>query len=235
MSGKAVVMQTRKSSVRFWIIGAVLLPILLLINTTRSQAKSGKPAPVNINSADIQTLEKLPGITPTTARKIIDGRPYHNSAQLQKATGLSNAKLKELKGSIKFGPATTTTTHEQGSTTTKKTHSHSETQTQTSIAETPTPTTQTKSSRGNTESQELTPTGSSSSHGTKLAPGQTVNINTASLEQFEALPGIGPAKGQAIIDYRNEHGQFNSIEEIKGVKGIKEGEFGKLKDYIRVK
>jgi len=68
-----------------------------------------------------------------------------------------------------------------------------------------------------------------------MPAGQTVNINTATLEQLDALPGIGPSKAQAVIDYRNEHGRFNSIEDIQNVKGIKEGEFSKIKDLIRVK
>jgi competence protein ComEA len=37
------------------------------------------------------------------------------------------------------------------------------------------------------------------------------------------------------VDYRNEHGRFNSIEDIQNVKGIKEGTFSKIKDYIRVR
>ncbi len=64
----------------------------------------------------------------------------------------------------------------------------------------------------------------------KLAPGQKVNINTASKEMLDALPGIGPVKAQAIIDGR----PFKKIEDIKKVKGIKEGEFNKIKDRITV-
>lgn len=56
-----------------------------------------------------------------------------------------------------------------------------------------------------------------------------VNINTASPSELEALPGIGPAKAKAIVDYRQQHGTFKSVEELKNVKGIGEGIFSKLK------
>src|SRR5678816_3402714 len=61
-----------------------------------------------------------------------------------------------------------------------------------------------------------------------------VNINTATKEELEALPGIGPVKAQAIIDYRAANGAFKSPEDVMKVKGIKEGEFGKIKDQISV-
>lgn len=66
----------------------------------------------------------------------------------------------------------------------------------------------------------------------KLAPGgEKVNINTASAEQLDALPGIGPVKAKAIIEAR----PFNAPEDIMKVKGIKQGEFSKIKDMITVK
>ncbi|MDE2208402.1 MAG: helix-hairpin-helix domain-containing protein [Betaproteobacteria bacterium] len=61
-----------------------------------------------------------------------------------------------------------------------------------------------------------------------------VNINTATKEQLEALPGIGPVKAQAILDYRNANGPFKSAQDVMKVKGIKEGEFGKLQGEISV-
>src|SRR3954466_11742870 len=61
-----------------------------------------------------------------------------------------------------------------------------------------------------------------------------ININTATKEELEALPGIGPVKAQAIIDYRSANGAFKSTEDIMKVSGIKEGEFGKIRDQIAV-
>lgn len=61
-----------------------------------------------------------------------------------------------------------------------------------------------------------------------------VNINTASVQELQSLPNIGPAKAQAIVDYRTEHGPFKSIEDIRKVKGIGQATFDKLKDEINV-
>ena len=48
------------------------------------------------------------------------------------------------------------------------------------------------------------------------------------------LPGIGAAKAQSILSYRDEKGGFSSIEEIMDITGIKEGVYSKIKDYITV-
>ena len=61
-----------------------------------------------------------------------------------------------------------------------------------------------------------------------------LNLNTATKEELVALPGIGPAKAQAILDYRNAHGQFKSVEELKDVKGIGAKRFEKLKGELTV-
>ena len=65
----------------------------------------------------------------------------------------------------------------------------------------------------------------------KTTAGQKVDINTAAKDDLDALPGIGPVKAQAIIDAR----PFKTIEDIMKVKGIKDGEFSKIKDLITVK
>ena len=61
-----------------------------------------------------------------------------------------------------------------------------------------------------------------------------ININTASQEELETLPGIGASKAEAIIEYRNEKGNFQTIEELKEVTGIGENLYEKVKDYITV-
>ena len=69
--------------------------------------------------------------------------------------------------------------------------------------------------------------------GEKQSP-QKININRAEPWLLEALPGIGETRAQAIVDYRNENGPFKRIEDLLQVKGIGEGVFDKIKDYITV-
>jgi competence protein ComEA len=59
-----------------------------------------------------------------------------------------------------------------------------------------------------------------------------VDINSATLEQLDTLPEIGPITAQQIIDYRLNHGPFSSIEDIMKVSGIGQGIFDKIKDLI---
>ena len=61
-----------------------------------------------------------------------------------------------------------------------------------------------------------------------------VNINRATKDELMTLPGIGESKAEAIISYREEHGAFQSIEEITSIPGIKEGIYDNIKDYIVV-
>jgi competence protein ComEA len=61
-----------------------------------------------------------------------------------------------------------------------------------------------------------------------------INLNTATLEELDTLPGIGPALAQRIIDYRVENGGFQTIEELIEVKGIGDTLFNDLKEMITV-
>ena len=61
-----------------------------------------------------------------------------------------------------------------------------------------------------------------------------ININTATKEELDTLPGIGESTAQKIINYRKEKGKFSNIEEIKEVSGIGESKFEDIKDLICV-
>lgn len=64
--------------------------------------------------------------------------------------------------------------------------------------------------------------------------GAMVDLNTATLEQLEALPGVGPVLGQRIIDWRTAHGRFSSIDELREVSGIGDARFADLAPRVRV-
>lgn len=185
-------------------------------STEHAASKSSSTATggrVNVNTADLATLETLPGVGPTVAQRIIDGRPYSNITDLEAVKGLGKTKADALEDQVTFG---STSTKSKSSKSTSK---------------------QTTTGNGRAEpadnSTPLPATGRSSTG--QSNSGETVNINTASAEQLDTLYGIGPTKAQAIIDYRNEHGRFQSIEDIMKVNGIKEGEFDKIKDNITVR
>lgn len=81
--------------------------------------------------------------------------------------------------------------------------------------------------------EALSPTAASATVSSNAVNG-LININTASAQELEALPGIGPALAQSIVSYRNEHGPFQAVEDLKNVPGIGEARFERLKGLITV-
>lgn len=61
-----------------------------------------------------------------------------------------------------------------------------------------------------------------------------VDINSASVTELMMLPGIGSAKAEAIVVYREEYGAFSSIEDLMNIPGIKEGVFRQIREHIKV-
>ena len=78
--------------------------------------------------------------------------------------------------------------------------------------------------------------GEGTSGGTAASPEDgRLNLNTASLAELMTLSGIGQTKAQAVVNYRDAHGEFSSVEEIMNVDGIKEGLYNRIRDQIKVK
>ncbi|OEH93679.1 helix-hairpin-helix domain-containing protein [Bacillus solimangrovi] len=65
--------------------------------------------------------------------------------------------------------------------------------------------------------------------------GGKININRTDVEDLQQLSGIGPSKAKAIVDYRDQNGEFKNIESILDVAGIGEGTFSKIQDEITVR
>ena len=65
-------------------------------------------------------------------------------------------------------------------------------------------------------------------------PAPPVNLNTATLEQLDGLDGVGPATAQKILDYRQAHGGFGSVDELDQIPGIGEKRMAALREHLRV-
>lgn len=62
--------------------------------------------------------------------------------------------------------------------------------------------------------------------------GEKVDLNSASITSLDTLPGVGPVTAQRIVDWRTEHGRFDSVEQLREIDGIGPSRFAKLADLV---
>jgi competence protein ComEA len=173
-------------------------------------AAYGQAKKADLNTATQKELEDVKGVGPATAKKIIAGRPYKSVDELKKA-GLSDKQIKAIGPSVTVGAAPAPAAAPAAKPAT---------------APAAVPAATAPAAAGPAKAAKAEKAAPA-----KLAPGEKVNINSAPKEKLDALPGIGPVKAQAIIDGR----PFTKPEDIMKVKGIKQGEYNKIKDTITVR
>jgi competence protein ComEA len=78
----------------------------------------------------------------------------------------------------------------------------------------------------------MDPVASAPAGGTASASGAKISLATATLEQLDTLPGIGPVTAQAILDHRAEHGPFTSVDDLLDVRGIGEATLADFRDQV---
>jgi len=207
----------QRKGVGFRVLFLLLCLVGFTVLVTGGYAQAQK-ALIDLNSASEQELESIKGIGPATAKKIIAGRPYKSVDDLSKA-GIPAKTIEAIKPLVKAG-----STASAKAATPRVKASAKETAAKAGPSTSAPPPQKAAAPAVKTQAKTAATTAA------KLAPGQKVNINKATKEQLEALPEIGSVKAQAIIDGR----PYKKIDDVMKIKGIKEGIFGKIKDFITV-
>ncbi|MCK0173582.1 MULTISPECIES: ComEA family DNA-binding protein [Mycobacteriaceae] len=96
------------------------------------------------------------------------------------------------------------------------------------------PPTMGSSTSGSAEAAGPGPAGAPASGPAAGAPGEPVNLNTATLEQLDTLPGVGPVTAAAIVAWRDANGPFSSVDQLGEVDGIGPARLAKLRDLVHV-
>ena len=233
--------ETKDFRIHLMLLLAGLIGLSLILGGT---GKAQKPL-IDLNSASEKELESIKGVGPAMAKKIVAGRPYKSVDDLSKA-GIPAKTVEGMKPLVKVGPpappAPPAAAAKPAAPPAPPKAPAKEMPTKASAPAVPVKETPAKVAPAPSASTVGTQKASSSvpaakapaktatAAPAKLVPGQKVNINTATKEQLEALPEVGTVKAQAIIDGR----PYKKAEDVMKVKGIKEGTFNKIKDWITV-
>ena len=208
-------MSGTKVMTRWMTVCAFIIAVSLVLSVPGAYGQA-KKALVDLNTASQKDLEEIKGVGPSTSKKIIAARPYKSVDELKKA-GLSAKQIDSIRPYVMVGavpagaPATAAPMAKPAPA-------------PASPASPAAPAAPAPAKAAKAPAAENATTA-------KLAPGEKVNINSAPKEKLDALPGIGPVKAQAIIDGR----PYAKPEDVMKVKGIKQGEYSKIKDLITVK
>jgi competence protein ComEA len=204
-------------------LSAILMAFGFRLTATTAHAQAQKPL-VDLNTASEKELESIKGVGPATAKKIIAGRPYNSVDDLSKAA-VPARTIEGMKPYVTAGTPAAALPAPGKAPAPPAARKGATQEARSAPSAPPTPSTAPSPSA---VTRQQTPAKAAGPAAAKLLPGQKVNINTATKEQLEALPEIGPVKAQAIMDGR----PYRTTDDIMKVKGIKQGTFSKIKDLI---
>ncbi len=164
---------------------------------------------ININTATAAELTALPGIGEAKAKKIVAYREangdFGSIEEIKNVSGIGDATFENIKSYITVGSVQSANKNNQ-----------------------------TKAPETEKPSEEVQTKPTEQTTAEDITEALLININTADVAELDKLPGIGEATAKKIIAYREQNGNFKSIEDIMNVSGIAEKKFEKLKDYITV-
>jgi competence ComEA-like helix-hairpin-helix protein len=235
-----------------------------------AKEKAAPAATIDLNKATAEELEELPSVGPSTAKKIVAGRPYSKVDDLAKA-GIPARVITAIRSKVHVGDSTAGKAKAPAASEAKAKSGKVNINTADAAALEDLPgigpahakaiidarpfksvddlervkglgksridalkdlvTTTGPAAKVTRAKAVAKKTGATTKDMPKAKSGQKVNLNTASKEELDVLPGIGPVLAERIIEGR----PFKTIEDVMKVKGIKDGEFAKIKDMITVK
>lgn len=199
--------------------------------TAAPKAKTTAPTPrkvaakIDLNTATVEQLEGLPGIGPARAAAIVKARPFRSVNDLKAIRGITPAIFAELSPHVTVPAADVPKPAMPRAATTKADMPRDTAAPRAATSKTSTP-----KAAAVATARENDPEHQARKKAA-LPVGKLINLNTATADELEELPYIGPARSAAIIKAR----PFATTDDVKKVEGIKEGIFGHIKDHITVK